>query len=140
MTTKDTYKTVLENATNIALATETLEGHTPDVRTVNFLYLPDESENTVFVATSQDANKVKQLDANHNVSFTTSPLDAGTVRVTGAVAKLDNDRKPAIFDDMDKKYASFKMFDDAARANMNVYAISYNEAEVFSRGTEHLHF
>ncbi|WP_268920914.1 pyridoxamine 5'-phosphate oxidase family protein [Secundilactobacillus yichangensis] len=143
MTTKETYTNVLENATNLAVATESLAGHTPNVRTVNFLYFPNESENTVYFATSKNTDKVKELAANSQISFTTTPMspqDASTVRVTGADTKMVNDRRSELFEAMDKKYASFKMFDQKARDNMNVYAATFKEAEVFGHGTDKISF
>lgn len=143
MTTKETYTDVLTHATNLALATETLAGHIPSVRTVNFLYFPEESENTVYFATSKNTDKVKELEANAHVSFTTTPLsaeDARTVRVTGADTKMVNDRRDDLFKTMDQKYPSFSMFDQAARDNMNVYAVTFKEAEVFGHGTDKISF
>ncbi|MTV81761.1 hypothetical protein GM612_03710 [Lactobacillus sp. CRM56-3] len=140
MTTKETYEYVLEHAAGLELATETLAGHTPNVRTVFFVYFPEESENTIYFTTARETNKVKEITANANVSFTTAPIEAGTVRVTGAKAKRVNDKKPEIFAALDKKCDSFKHLDQVARDDMNAYALTYSEAEVFSDGTEHLHF
>lgn len=143
MTTKETYTYVLENAMNLALATESLAGHTPNVRTVNFLYFPEESENTVYIATAKDDDKVKEMAANPHVSFTTTPLsveDSSTVRVTGADTKMVNERRDELFVTMDKKYASFSVFDQAARDNMNVYAVTFKEAEVFGHGINKISF
>lgn len=143
MTTKETYTYVLENAMNLALATESLAGHTPNVRTVNFLYFPEESENTVYVATAKTDDKVKEIAANSHISFTTTPLsvkDASTVRVTGADTKMVNERRNELFVTMDKKYASFSVFDQEARDNMNVYAITFKEAEVFGHGIHTVSF
>lgn len=143
MTTKETYTYVLENAMNLALATESLAGHTPNVRTVNFLYFPEESENTVYIATAKNDDKVKEIAANPHVSFTTTPLsveDSSTVRVTGADTKMVNERRNELFVTMDKKYASFSVFDQKARDNMNVYAVTFNEAEVFGHGIHKISF
>lgn len=143
MTTKETYTYVLENAMNLALATESLGGHTPNVRTVNFLYFPEESENTVYIATAKNDDKVKEIAANPHVSFTTTPLsveDSSTVRVTGADTKMVNERRDELFVTMDKKYASFSVFDQKARDNMNVYAVTFKEAEVFGHGINKISF
>ncbi len=110
---------------------------------MNFLYFPNESENTVYFATSKNTDKVKELAANSQISFTTTPMspqDASTVRVTGADTKMVNDRRSELFEAMDKKYASFKMFDQKARDNMNVYAATFKEAEVFGHGTDKISF
>lgn len=135
MSTKENVTSVLENATNLAVATETLDGNTPDVRIVNFLYFPKESENTVYFSTSKDANKVKEIAANNHVSFTTTPSKAGTVRVTGGEAKLANDSKDKVFEAMDKKYGDFGAFDQKARDNMNIYAVTFKEASVLGQDT-----
>ena len=136
MATKETYTSELENATNLAIATERGEGHIPSVRTVNFLYFPKQSENTVYFATSKDTNKVKELAANEHLSFTTTPLsaaDSSTVRVIGADTKVDNSHRDETFEAMDKKYPSFKMFDQKARDNMDIYAVTFKEADVFGK-------
>lgn len=135
MSTKDTLTNVLENATNLAVATESLNGNTPDVRIVNFLYFPKESENTVYFSTSKDANKVKQLTANSSTAFTTTPAKEGNVRVTDGEAKLANDSKDKVLDAMGKKYGDASSFDQKARDGMNVYAVTFKEAAVLGQDT-----
>lgn len=138
MSTQEQYETILNTAENIALATESLTEHTPSVRITNFLF--DQAANTVYFCTDSRADKVKEIAANATVSFTTTPLEAGTVRVTGATATLVNDKKPELFTAMDQKYASFKMFNDQMRAGMNAYALTYKQADVFFRGNNTLTF
>lgn len=89
MSTQEQYETILSTAENIALATE-LSDHTPSVRITNFLF--DKAVNTVYFCTDSRADKVKEIAANNTVSFTTTPLEAGTVRVTGATATLVNEK------------------------------------------------
>ncbi|MTV81759.1 pyridoxamine 5'-phosphate oxidase family protein [Secundilactobacillus folii] len=130
MSTKDTYNNVLEKAANLEVATETVSGHVPNVRTVNYVYFPNESANTIYFITSKDANKVKEITANNQVSFTTSPSEAGTVRVTGATATDANDKKDEIFTEMTKRYSDFQMDDQKARDGMQAYGLTFTEAEV----------
>ncbi|WP_262314605.1 pyridoxamine 5'-phosphate oxidase family protein [Lacticaseibacillus parakribbianus] len=137
MTTQDTYHQILQQAEQLALATLTADGK-PSVRMVNFLF--DPSSNTVYVCTDRHAQKVQELATHPTVAFTTTPTAVGTVRVKTATATLVNDRKPALLAAMDKKYASFKMFDQAARDNMFAYALTYPEADVFFRGNTTLTF
>lgn len=137
MSTQEQYETILSTAENIALATE-LSDHTPTVRITNFLF--DKDANTVYFCTDSRADKVKEIAANNTVSFTTTPLEAGTVRVTGATATLVNEKKPELFALMDQKYASFKMFTPEMRAGMNAYALTYKQADVFFRGNNTLTF
>lgn len=140
MSTKENYNNILNQATHIALATETLDGHTPSVRVVNFLYFED-TPNTIYVATARDTTKVREIETNNHVSFTTLPVDgADAVRVTGATATQVNEKKPELFVAMDKKYDSFSFFDDAARANMNAYALTFPAAEVFAKGLNTITF
>lgn len=138
MSTQENYETILTTAEQLAFATESLTANTPTVRLVNFLF--DAKANTVYVCTDSSAEKVKEIAANSTVSFTTTPTEAGTVRVTGATASLANEKKPELMVSMDKKYASFKMFDQAARDNMNAYALTYKAADVFFRGNNTITF
>jgi uncharacterized pyridoxamine 5'-phosphate oxidase family protein len=133
MSTKDTLINVLENAANIAVATKSVDGKTPNVRIVNFLYFPNESENTIYFATSKDANKVKELAANGSVAFTTIPAESGIVRVTDGEAKLANDSKDKVLDAMAKKYGDASSFDQKARDGMNNYAVTFKEAAVMGQ-------
>lgn len=135
MSTKDTLTNVLKNAANLAVATVSPDGKTPDVRIVNFVYFPDESENTVYFSTSKDANKVKEITANNCVSFTTTPAKDGNVRVTGAETKLVNDSKDKYFEASNKKYGNLGQFDQKAIDNMNLYAVTFKEATVLGQET-----
>lgn len=137
MSAQSTYEEILTNAEQLALATLTQAGE-PSVRIVNYCF--DAKANTVYVCTNNAATKAAELAAHDTVAFTTTPLNGAAVRVTGAKATLTNDAKPTVLAAMDKKYASFAMFDAQARANMNCYALTYPEAEVFSRGTATVKF
>lgn len=140
MTTTETYHDIMSTATHIAFATAALDGHTPTVRIVNFVYF-EETPNTIYINTNRDTVKVKELENSSTVSFTTTPVPAGNVRVTGATAQLALDQQPKIFAAMDEKYgADFKRFDAEARAKMNTYAITFADADVFSRGLDKLTF
>ncbi|ALS00355.1 pyridoxamine 5-phosphate oxidase [Enterococcus silesiacus] len=71
MTTAEAFKKIMNEQTEIALATS-VEG-IPNVRIVNFFY--DETKKCLFFSTFQGNEKIAEFQKNPNVAFTTIPSE-----------------------------------------------------------------
>ncbi|MFV0481530.1 MAG: pyridoxamine 5'-phosphate oxidase family protein [Campylobacteraceae bacterium] len=78
------FLNIMKNEKNIALATQKGEG--TNVRIVNFYY--DASKKVLYFLTFKDNDKVREIEKNSKVSFTTIPTkETKHARVNVATAK-----------------------------------------------------
>ncbi|MBO0451316.1 pyridoxamine 5'-phosphate oxidase family protein [Candidatus Enterococcus murrayae] len=121
------FHTMMEEQLEIALATSV--ANQPNVRIVNFLY--DEKANCLYFSTFKGNDKVKEFSQNPQVAFTTVPKgqETGHVRAQGTVAKsaksLYDLAEPWV-----KKIPSFQQNIDQAGAMLDVYEITFDQAQV----------
>ena len=69
MNTKTEFLRIMAEQTEMALATSV--NNIPDVRIVNFYF--DPCDNILYFSTFKDNNKVKEIEENPSISFTTIP-------------------------------------------------------------------
>ena len=90
------FKEVMKNGTQIALATSV--NSKPNVRIMNFFY--DVDKKTLYFSSFKDCLKVKEIEENSSVSFTTIPViscDAPYVRSLDVEARKSNLKVLEIF-------------------------------------------
>lgn len=130
MTVTDIFNDVLTNAETIALATESTAGHNPDVRIVNLLRLPRDT-NTIYFMSVGPTDKVAELAQNNHVAFVTTPIGPKAVRVTDATTTKVAD-KTEFFNALGAKFPAFSHFDEATKASITVYAATFESAIVIT--------
>ncbi|KAB7788498.1 pyridoxamine 5'-phosphate oxidase family protein [Bifidobacterium cebidarum] len=81
MDVRESFEHIMSEQPNMALATMTSDG-VPDVRVVNFCWRADTS--CVYFSTFPDNDKVREIEANPHVAFTTVPATGNAhVRAKG---------------------------------------------------------
>jgi uncharacterized pyridoxamine 5'-phosphate oxidase family protein len=126
MNTKNEFERIMESQREMALATS-VNGEC-NVRIVNFFY--DETSQTVFFATFEDNDKVREFEQNSNVAFTTIPhKDNEHVKAKGRI----NRSSSSIFDIKDSfisKIPSYKDTIEQVGEFLVVLEIKFNTAIV----------
>lgn len=84
MNTKAEFLKIMSEQTEIALATSV--NNVPNVRIVNFYFDPE--ENVLYFSSFKENDKVKEINANSHVAFTTIPYSGNEhVKAKGIVQK-----------------------------------------------------
>lgn len=84
MNTKEHYIRIMENHTEMAIATSTYSQ--PNVRIVNYYY--DRADNKIYFITIERNNKIREFDINPKIAFTTIPNSGYEhIRAKGMVRK-----------------------------------------------------
>ena len=84
MIAKNEFLRIMETQREMALATST--NNQPNVRIVNFYF--DATINKLYFTTFGDNEKVKEFEINHNIAFTTIPLQGNAhIKAMGTVQK-----------------------------------------------------
>ena len=84
MNTKAEFLKIMSEQTEIALATSV--NNVPNVRIVNFYFDPE--ENALYFSSFKENDKVKEIEANPHVAFTTIPHSGNEhVKAKGIVQK-----------------------------------------------------
>jgi uncharacterized pyridoxamine 5'-phosphate oxidase family protein len=126
MNTKKEFERIMKTQTEIALATSV--NNVSNVRIVNFFY--DDTSQSLFFASFNDNDKVKELEQNSEVAFTTIPKN-GNEHVKGK----GNVRKSSlsIYDIKDifiSKMPDYKEIIEQAGQFLILYEIRFNTARV----------
>lgn len=126
MTTRDEFFRIMEQQTEMALATSA--DNVPNVRIVNFYF--DPQSNILYFATFKGNDKVKELKINSNVAFTTIPHTGNEhIKAKGIVQKSER----TIFDLADffiKKVPDYKDTIERAGKSLVLYEIKFDAATV----------
>lgn len=126
MTTRDEFFRIMEQQTEMALATSA--DNVPNVRIVNFYF--DPQSNILYFATFKGNDKVKELKINSNVAFTTIPHTGNEhIKTKGIVQKSER----TIFDLADffiKKVPDYKDTIERAGKSLVLYEIKFDAATV----------
>lgn len=72
MSAKDKFDQIMQEATQVSIATLTVDGKAPDVRIVLFVYLP--TTHQLLFMTGTNAPKVAQIAAHSAAAFTTQAV------------------------------------------------------------------
>lgn len=84
MNTKAEFLKIMSEQTEIALATSV--NNVPNVRIVNFYFDPE--ENALYFSSFKENDKIKEIEANPHVAFTTIPHSGNEhVKARGIVQK-----------------------------------------------------
>lgn len=126
MNTKSEFERIMKTQTEIALATNV--NNESNVRIVNFIY--DEASQTLYFASFNDNDKVKELEQNNNAAFTTIPNNGNEhVKVKGKVYKSNL----SIYDIKDSfisKMPDYKEIIEQAGQFLILYEIRIDTAKV----------
>ena len=126
MNTKAEFLKIMSEQTEIALATSV--NNVPNVRIVNFYFDPD--ENILYFSSFKENDKVKEIEANPHVAFTTIPHSGNEhVKAKGIVQKSSK----TIFDVADQfiaKVSNYKNTIEYAGESLVLFEIKFDTAVV----------
>jgi uncharacterized pyridoxamine 5'-phosphate oxidase family protein len=126
---KKEFEKIMEKTDKIALASSVDD--IPNVRILNFIYLPN--ENTLYFASTKGDPKEKEFSKNKNVAFTTIPTKGlAHIRVHEAIIKKS---KQTIFDVQDVFIAKLPFYKENIEHNgkdMNLYEVHFSKVMVLA--------
>lgn len=126
MNTKAEFLKIMSEQTEIALATSV--NNVPNVRIVNFYFDPE--ENALYFSSFKENDKVKEIEANPHVAFTTIPHSGNEhVKAKGIVQKSSK----TIFDVADQfiaKVPNYKNTIEHAGESLVLFEIKFDTAVV----------
>ena len=126
MNTKAEFLKIMSEQTEIALATSV--NNVPNVRIVNFYFDPE--ENALYFSSFKENDKVKEIEANPHVAFTTIPHSGNEhVKAKGIVQKSSK----TIFDVADQfiaKVPNYKNTIEYAGESLVLFEIKFDTAVV----------
>lgn len=126
MNTKAEFLKMMSEQTEIALATSV--NNVPNVRIVNFYFDPD--ENVLYFSSFKENDKVKEIEANPHVAFTTIPHSGNEhVKAKGIVQKSSK----TIFDVAEQfiaKIPNYKNTIEYAGESLVLFEIKFDTAVV----------
>lgn len=127
MKTTEAFKKIMNEQTEIALATST-EGR-PNVRIVNFFY--DEKEKCLFFSTFKGNEKIAEFQKNPTVAFTTIPkTDTTHVRVHNGTVKKSELTVFDVAEQWIQKIPSYEENIKQAGTMLELYEIQFAQAVV----------
>lgn len=126
MNTKAEFLKIMSEQTEIALATSV--NNVPNVRIVNFYFYPE--ENALYFSSFKENDKVKEIEANPHVAFTTIPHSGNEhVKAKGIVQKSSK----TIFDVAEQfiaKVPNYKNTIEHAGESLVLFEIKFDTAVV----------
>ena len=126
MSTKAEFLKIMSEQTEIALATSV--NNVPNVRIVNFYFDPE--ENALYFSSFKENDKVKEIEANPHVAFTTIPHSGNEhVKAKGIVQKSSK----TIFDVAEQfiaKVPNYKNTIEHAGESLVLFEIKFDTAVV----------
>lgn len=126
MSTKAEFLKIMSEQTEIALATSV--NNVPNVRIVNFYFDPE--ENVLYFSSFKENDKIKEINANPHVAFTTIPHSGNEhVKAKGIVQKSSK----TIFDVADQfiaKVPNYKNTIEYAGESLVLFEIKFDTAVV----------
>ena len=127
MNTIKEFGRIMVTQTELALATIGTDG-TPNVRIVNYYFNP--KNNVLYFATFKDNEKLKEMEQNRNVAFTTIPKKGNEhIKAKGIALRSEQ----TVFDLADcfcDKIPDYKNTIDFARNSLILYEIHFKTATV----------
>ncbi|MDF7666055.1 pyridoxamine 5'-phosphate oxidase family protein [Bifidobacterium sp. ESL0745] len=126
MNTKEEFYRILKEQTDMALATSVDD--IPDVRIVNFYF--DPGDNILYFATFKGNNKVKEMQINAHVAFTTIPHGGNAHVKARGIARPSRKSIDEIADRFIAKIPAYANTLRAADGNLLLYEISFTTATV----------
>jgi len=127
MNTIKEFQRIMATQTELALATIGTDG-TPNVRIVNYYFNP--KNNVLYFATFKDNEKLKEMEQNRNVAFTTIPKKGNEhIKAKGIALRSEQ----TVFDLADcfcDKIPDYKNTIDFARNSLILYEIHFKTATV----------
>lgn len=127
MNTIKEFGRIMATQTELALATIGTDG-TPNVRIVNYYFNP--KNNVLYFATFKDNEKLKEMEQNRNVAFTTIPKKGNEhIKAKGIALRSEQ----TVFDLADcfcDKIPDYKNTIDFAGNSLILYEIHFKTATV----------
>ena len=127
MNTIKEFQRIMDTQADLALATIGTDG-TPNVRIVNYYFNP--KNNVLYFATFKDNEKLKEMEQNRNVAFTTIPKKGNEhIKARGIALRS----KKTVFDLADcfcDKIPGYKNTIDFAGNSLILYEIHFKTATV----------
>ncbi|MGC6768643.1 pyridoxamine 5'-phosphate oxidase family protein [Enterococcus sp. LJL128] len=128
MKVREKYEEMMETQMEIALATS-VYGQ-PNVRIVNFLY--DSERKVVYFSTFKESDKVKEIEKNPKVAFTTvvTGEENNHIRVLEGHAEKSEYSLLDLAEQWVAKMPFYQEIIDMGTAQLDVYEISFEKATV----------
>ncbi|PJM79811.1 pyridoxamine 5'-phosphate oxidase family protein [Bifidobacterium scaligerum] len=127
MNIRESFERIMSEQSNMALATVTSDG-VPDVRVVNFCWRADTGR--VYFSTFPDNDKVREIEADPHVAFTTVPA-AGNAHVRGkGVCRRSALTISEIAGDFIRKVPAYRGTVERFGDQLVLFEIEFHEASV----------
>ena len=126
MNTKTEFLRIMAEQTEMALATSV--NNVPNVRIVNFYF--DPCENILYFATFKDNDKVKEIEENPSIAFTTIPHTGNQHVKAKGLAKRSSKTVVDIAEHFIAKVPDYKKTIDYAGESLILFEVRFDTAIV----------
>ena len=126
MNTKTEFLRIMAEQTEMALATSV--NNVPNVRIVNFYF--DSSDNILYFSSFKDNNKVKELEENPSIAFTTIPHTGNQHVKAKGLAKRSSKTVVDMAEHFIAKVPDYKKTIDYAGESLILFEVRFDTAIV----------
>ena len=126
MNTKTEFLRIMAEQTEMALATSV--NNVPNVRIVNFYF--DPCENILYFATFKDNDKVKEIEENPSIAFTTIPHTGNQHVKAKGLAKRSSKTVVDLAEHFIAKVPDYKKTIDYAGESLILFEVRFDTAIV----------
>ena len=126
MNTKTEFLRIMAEQTEMALATSV--NNVPNVRIVNFYF--DPSDNILYFSSFKDNNKVKEIEENPSIAFTTIPHTGNQHVKAKGLAKRSSKTVVDMAEHFIAKVPDYKKTIDYAGESMILFEVRFDSAIV----------
>ena len=126
MNTKTEYLRIMAEQTEIALATSV--NNVPNVRIVNFYF--DPCENILYFSSFKDNDKVKEIEGNPSIAFTTIPHTGNQHVKAKGLAKRSSKTVVDMAEHFIAKVPDYKKTIDYAGESLILFEVRFDTAIV----------
>ena len=126
MNTKTEFLRIMAEQTEIALATSV--NNVPNVRIVNFYF--DPSDNILYFSSFKDNNKVKEIEENPSIAFTTIPHTGNQHVKAKGLAKRSSKPVVDMAEHFIAKVPDYKKTIDYAGESLILFEVRFDTAIV----------
>ena len=126
MNTKTEFLRIIAEQTEIALATSV--NNVPNVRIVNFYF--DPCENILYFSSFKDNDKVKEIEENHSIAFTTIPHTGNQHVKAKGLAKRSSKTVVDMAEHFIAKVPDYKKTIDYAGESLILFEVRFDTAIV----------
>ena len=126
MNTKTEFLRIMAEQTEMALATSV--NNVPNVRIVNFYF--DPCENVLYFSSFKDNNKVKEIEENPSIAFTTIPHTGNQHVKAKGLAKRSSKTVVDMAENFIAKIPDYKKTIDYAGESLILFEVRFDTAIV----------